>query len=380
MNRRQAMFGMGALGASTALAGASRAQTAPDLWGRVSTMIEAIIAERLTPGLQITVRKGDALLFDRGFGSANLETATPMTPAGVLRVGSLTKQFTAATLLLLEADGVLSLDDPLSRFLPDVPRAADLSLLRMANHTSGLGNYTDAASVQAFLQGGRPDRSTDEMVALMAASADLQKTEPGTAWAYSNTAYVLLGAVIEKATGRPYGAVMQGRLFGPLGLAATAVDDPAQILPGRVAGYTNVAMPTAFENASFLSMTYPGAAGSMRSTTADLCRWHQALLGGKVLSPAGLAKMLTPAVLADGSRPADGTLYGLGVSLSPQGAPALVSHTGGINGFASYLGTYRDADLSIATIVNADGGFGDGASPGPRVQAVRRVIRDALLV
>lgn len=378
MNRRQALFGLGAFGVSATLVGRASAQAAASgLWDRVSEQIEALIADRLTPGLQITVQKGDEVLFDRGFGSANLETATPMTPVSILRVGSLAKQFTAATLLLMEAEGLVSLDDPLAKYLPDFPRAADLSLLRMLNHTSGLGNYTDAPSVHAFLQGGRPDRSTAEMVALMAASDKLQASEPGTAWAYSNTAYVLLGAVIEAIAGKFYGAVMQERIFGPLGLASTAIDEPAEILAGRVSGYTNL-VGGGFANASYLSMTYPGAAGAMRSTTADLCRWQQALLGGKLLSEAGLEKMLTPAVLANGSLAS--SRYGLGVILSAPGGPSLITHSGGINGFSSYLGTYRDAGVSIATLVNTDGGMGLGAvGPGTRLQGVRRLIRDALV-
>lgn len=380
MNRRQALLGLGAFGVSASIAGRSSARTAsPELWSRVSEQIEALIADRLTPGVQITVQKGAEVLFDRGFGSANLETGAPMSPSSILRVGSLTKQFTAATLLLLEGEGRVSLDDPLAKYLPDFPRAADLSLLRMLNHTSGLGNYTDAPSVEAFLQGGRPDRSMAEMVALMAASDKLQAAEPGAAWAYSNTAYVLLGAVIEAIAGKPYGAVMQERIFAPLGLASTAVDDAAEILPGRAAGYTNIVGPRSFANASFLSMTYPGAAGAMRSTTADLCRWHQALLGGKLLSTAGLDRMLTPAVLGDGSPTS--TRYGLGLILSGPGERGLVTHSGGINGFSSYLGTYRDAALSIATIVNTDGGMSPGLTgPDLRLQAVRRLIRDALTV
>lgn len=382
IDRRQVLLGLGALAATPVFAPAARAQIAPDLWARVSTMAETIIADKLTPGLQISVRKGSDILFEQGFGLANMETGTPLTASSVMRIGSVTKQFTAATILLLEADGKLAITDPLSRFLPNFPRAKDITLERMLNHTSGLGNYTDAASLEAFLQGGRPDRSMAEMVALMAASDNLQKSEPGTAWAYSNTAYVLLGAVIEAADGKPLPASMHDRLFSPLGLTATAMDDAADIVSGRASGYTNTTGPVGFDNASFLSMTYPGAAGAMRSTTTDLCRWHQALLGGRVLSSSSLAKMLTPATLADGTLPKDGDAevrYGFGLQLSPADTREVISHGGGINGFASYLGTYREADLSLATIVNTDGGFIGGPGAGPRVQAIRGLIRDSLL-
>ncbi|QQQ17945.1 beta-lactamase family protein [Brevundimonas vitis] len=377
MNRRQALFGLAGLAAAPLIGGARQVQDTGDLWARIRAMGEAIIAEGLTPGLQISVRQGAEVVFQQGFGQANVETATPMTASSVLRIGSLTKQFTAATLLLLEAEGRLSLTDPLSRFLPDFPRAADLTLERMLDHTSGLGNYTDAASLNTFLQAGRPDRSMAEMVEIMKASPGLQAFEPGTGWAYSNTAYVLLGAVIEKASERRYDVAMKERLFTPLGLNDTAVDDASQIVAQRGSGYTPTLAPGVFQNASFISMSYPGAAGSMRSTTTDLCRWHQALLGGKVLSAAALARMLTPATLADGSLPMQGgspIRYGLGLSIGEAAGRSLISHSGGIQGFSAYLGSYPDNGLTVATIVNVDGG-----PAGARVQAMRVAIRDGLL-
>jgi len=377
MDRRQALFGLAALGAAPLVGGSRRAQEAGDLWTRIRAMGDAIVAEGLAPGLQVSVRRGGDILFQQGFGLANVETQTPMTASSVLRIGSLTKQFTAATLLVLEAEGRLSLADPLSRFLPDFPRAADLTLERMLNHTSGLGNYTDAASLNAFLQAGRPDRSMAEMVEIMKASPNLQAFEPGTGWAYSNTAYVLLGAVIEKASEQRYDVAMNQRLFAPLGLNDTAVDDAAQVVAQRGSGYTPTLAPGVFENASFISMSYPGAAGSMRSTTTDLCRWHQALLDGKVLPTQALTRMLTPATLSDGNLPTEGgntIRYGLGMSIGEAGGRALISHSGGIQGFIAYVGTYRAEDLTIATITNIDGG-----PVGSRTQALRVAIRDGVL-
>lgn len=374
LDRRQALFGIGAL---AAVPMAARAQTgSPELWTRVQQLAEGVINDRLTPGLQISVRRGVDILFEQGFGMANLETATPLTAASVMKIGSVTKQFTAAAMLLLEQDGRLALSDPLARFLPDFPRAADLTLERMLNHTSGLGNYTDTP---AFIQNSRTDRSTAELVAAMRDSANLQAHEPGTRWDYSNTAYVLLGAVIEAAAGMPYGQFYQERLFTPFGLTTMAVDDAANVVPGRASGYTEGASGSGFDNASFISMSYPGAAGSIRSTTSDLCRWHGALLGGRILSAVSLQKMLTPARLADGTAPVEGGApidYGLGIRATLAGGRALVVHTGGIQGFASYLGTYRAEDLTIATMANIDSG---GSVLGPRVRAIREAVRDGLL-
>lgn len=239
----------------------------------------------------------------------------------------------------------------------------------MLNHTSGLGNYTNVEDPADFFQAGRVDRPMPEMVEWLLARPGLMAFEPGTGWAYSNTAYVLLGAVIEAAAGKPYGEVMKERLFTPLGLASTAVDDPAGIVAGRASGYTrgNGTGPGAMGNASYLSMSFPGAAGAIRSTTDDLCRWHQALFSGQVLNAAGLGKMLTPATLADGTpalaggQPAN---YGLGIGA----ASPIASHSGGINGFISYLGTHQPADVTVATMVNTD----SGTDLSERVRAVRR--------
>jgi CubicO group peptidase (beta-lactamase class C family) len=170
---------------------------------------------------------------------------------------------------------------------------------------------------------------------------------------------------------------MKERLFTPLGLNDTAVDDAAQVVAQRGSGYTPTLAPGVFQNASFISMSYPGAAGSMRSTTTDLCHWHQALLGGKVLSTQALTRMLTPATLSDGSLPMEGgspVRYGLGMSIGEVAGRPLVSHSGGIQGFSAYVGTYPTEELTIATILNIDGG-----PSGSRVQAMRVAIRDGLL-
>lgn len=391
IDRRRALFGLGVFGAALPLdvSGVAQASSAnPDtqsrsvLWERVREMAHAIVSERLAPGLQISARQGHQILFEQGFGQANLETATPLTSSSVMRIGSATKQFTAATILLLEEEEKLSVRDRLAQYLPSFPRAEDITLEQMLNHTSGLGNYTDAPSLEAFLSAARPDRTTDEMVALVSRADDLIKFEPGSAWAYSNTAFVLLGAVIEVVDGKSLSESLRDRLFRPIGLTATAVDSAGEVVPGRASGYTNGAHPSGFENASFVSMSYPGAAGAMRSTTTDLCRWHQALFGGRVLSETSMAKMLRPATLADGTIPKDGAAdvrYAFGLELSPSGERVFVGHGGAIQGFVAHVGTYVATDLTIATIVNADGGYTGGPNADAKVRAIRNTIRDGIL-
>lgn len=340
-------------------------------WAEADRLAKTIVDGGLSPGVSVCVTRHGKVVYDRCAGLANLETSTPMTDRSVCLIGSITKQFTASAILLLAQDGKLSLDDALSVYLPDFPRAKDLPIRRMLSHTAGLGNYTEGTIAQ-FLKDVRPDRNSDEMVAWMAASPNLQRSEPGTAWRYSNTGYVLLGVVVERASGKRYGDFLAERIFKPLGLADTALDHNADVVPRRAAGYSiDVKAPARFDNASYISMTAPGGAGALRSTTADLCAWHAALLGGKVLSPEHLKAMTTPAVLNNGQLPTltgpggkTSTIrYGFGVSLDDLDGHRCVTHDGGINGFASHLLSLPDEGVSLAVIRNCDGGPGPAIAP-----------------
>jgi D-alanyl-D-alanine carboxypeptidase len=362
LTRREALL----LTAAALASAGVRAGPAASGFAAVAADCERMVADRAAPGLSLCVMRDGQPLYSHGFGTANLEDGSPVTPKSIFKIGSITKQFTATAILLLAQEGKLSVEDRLARFLPLFPRANDFTLRQMLNHTSGLGNYTDAGSLNAFLQAARTDYSDPQLIAAMAATSPLMGSEPGTAWSYSNTAYVLLGVVVDIAAGEPYGTFYRRRLFEPLQMQSTAVDDDAQILPNRVAGYTPQAQSASgFANASYISMTYPGGAGSMRSTPEDLCRWHTALLGGRVLQPDSLQQMLTPARLPDGSLPVDKELakalgddkpieYGFGVMTGDFEGQRYVGHGGGINGFVSELRSFPAKRLSIALIVNSD--------------------------
>lgn len=379
LNRRQSLAAL--LGASLA---PSTALAATDPWAAVDAAANAAIAARATPGIQVCVRRKGQTVYSRGFGSADLEHGVAMTPQSPCRVGSVTKQFTAATILLMAQDGKLALDDKLSAYVPDFPRAGDVSIRQMLSHTSGLGNYTNTASREAFIQSSRLDYDTDALVALLKAGQG-QIFEPGTLWGYSNTAYALLGVIIGKVAGKPYGEVMRERLFAPLALNHTAADDAGEVLPSRAAGYSNdPKAASGFQNASFISMTVPGAAGNLRSTMTDLCAWHDALLGGKVLKAEMLKAMLTPALTNAGAIPANGrgqpVRYGFGLSLDDVEGRKCIAHGGGIQGFGTNLQTFPDSGVTIAQVVNTDGGM---ATPIiaqlAALQAFRKTLRDTAL-
>jgi CubicO group peptidase (beta-lactamase class C family) len=385
LSRRDSFSGLLALAATPVAAKAAKAvkPTTASHWAEVEAQARKMVADKLVPGVEICVRHHGATVFSKGFGLANIETATPVTPASVFRIGSITKQFTASAILQLAQEGKLSLDDTLAKYLPDFPNADRLVLRRMLSHTSGLGNYTQINPL-VFLQDSRTDRSTTQLIEAMKPTSQKLAYEPGTAWRYSNTAYVLLGVILEQIEKQSYAEVMQHRLFTPLGLASTAVDDAATVVPNRASGYSSAARaPSGFVNASFIAMSFPGGAGNLRSTASDLCAWHAALLGGKVLQPASLKAMLTPATLNDGSLPAltdpkgvkHDVRYGFGIGLDVIDGHPSIAHDGGIQGFVSHLESLTDVDLTIAVLLNTDGGpFAPKAlatAPGELQKAIR---------
>jgi CubicO group peptidase (beta-lactamase class C family) len=364
LDRRASLAGLLSLAASPVLAKASAhtAAKTPAHWAEVEATAKKLVADRAIPGVSICVARKGAPLFVKGYGWADIETKTPMSRASVCKIGSITKQFTASVILQLAHEGKLSLDDNLAVYLPDFPNAQKLGLRRMLSHTSGLGNYT-AINPKQFLQDSRTDRDTAQLVEAMKPTSQKLAYDPGTDWRYSNTAYVLLGVVIEKVTGMPYAKAMQGRLFGPLGLCNTAVDDMAMVVPNRAAGYSNdKTAESGFDNASYIAMSFPGGAGNIRSTAEDLCDWHAQLLGGKVLDPESLKAMLTPVLLNDGKLPTqpDGkggridVHYGFGMGVGDIDGHPVATHTGGIQGFSSHIETLTDRDVTWVTLINTD--------------------------
>ncbi|MFN3834811.1 MAG: serine hydrolase domain-containing protein [Glycocaulis sp.] len=351
---------------------------APALAGDQPSALEAavdafaagLIEERQTPGLSIGVaRAGDTLLV-RGYGLANLEHGVPVHADTVFRIGSVTKQFTAAAILLLVEDGHMSLDDTLEAYFPDFPRGGEVTVRQLLQHTSGISNYT---SREGFMADTAPlvhDRSL--MVAYIEAADPLYDFDPGTGWSYSNSGYILLDYIAEQVAGQPLAEFLQARIFGPLGMTSTAMDDVAEIVPGRAQGYDAAPdAPAGFTNTAHLSLSVAAGAGAMRSTPQDLIVWMQALLGGEVLSNSSLALMLEPARLNDGSLARTFLVdppaaladmdYGLGIMTGERGGRRFIGHGGSINGFNASLIHYPDEDTTLVLLVNTIGPAARGA-------------------
>jgi CubicO group peptidase (beta-lactamase class C family) len=285
------------------------------------------------------VARGDQVLFSKGYGSANLEWNVPNTPATKFRLGSITKQFTAASILLLEERGKLKIDDPVKKYLPDAPAAWDkMTIFSVLTHTAGISNFTNSPDYATL----RPFPRTPEQIVALFRDKPLEFA-PGEKMSYSNSGYILLGYLIEKITGQSYQDFIQKNIFNPLGMKDSGYDSNTAIIPRRAAGYSPG--PGGLANADFEHMSIPFSAGALYSTTEDLLRWEQGLFGGKLLSTASLARMTTPFK----------NNYALGVGVDTVNGRKQVSHGGGISGFNTFLSYYPDEKLTVVVLGNVNG-------------------------
>ena len=329
----------GALATSTA-----RAQDTRALLQYIDSVATAAVAEKRTAGVSVAVVKNGSTLLVKGYGLADLENDVPATAETVYRIGSVTKQFTSAAIMRLMEQGKLALGDTVQKFLPNFPTQGNRVTVRhLLNHTSGIKSYTSLGPKWARVM--RIDLATDSLVALFA--NEPFDFKPGDAYRYNNSGYFLLGMIIEKLSGKPYGQYLKDEFFTPLGLTSTMYCDQAPLIKHRAQGY---ATPPGggFLNAEPLSMTQPYAAGSLCSSVKDLVVWTQALSSGKVVSPASYKLMTTPGTLNDGKP----ITYGFGLGTGTLGGHPQISHNGGINGFVSELHHYPNDSVITVVLTN----------------------------
>ena len=323
------------------------AQDTPALVRYVDSVANAAVTEHRTAGVSVAIVKKGRTLLAKGYGFADLENDVPANAETVYRIGSITKQFTAAGIMRLMEQGKLSLEDTLQKFLPSFPTQGNRVTVRhLLTHTSGIKSYTGMGPRWARLM--RLDMSTDSMVALFA--NEPFDFKPGERWLYDNSGYFLLGVILEKLSGKTYAQYVQDEFFRPLGLKGTVYCEQAPLIKRRAQGYA--VTPTGqFTNAEPLSMSQPYAAGSLCSTVNDLAAWTLALSSGRVVSPASYTLMSTPGTLNNGTA----HTYGFGLGIGKQGGHRQISHNGGINGFVSELHYYPDDSLVTVVLTNTGG-------------------------
>ncbi|OQW56653.1 MAG: hypothetical protein A4S17_13535 [Proteobacteria bacterium HN_bin10] len=296
------------------------------------------------PGAVILVARGDRILFRGARGEADIETHALLQPDSVFRIGSVTKQFTAAALLTLVDAGRVRLDDPLSNYLPDFPEASRITIRQLLNHTSGLGDYWRLQNDQA--ETVQRDFTTDQLIALF--DREPLQFEPGAGWAYSNSGYVLAGAVIEAASGMPWDAYLRQTLFEPLGMTHTGYGHDPAFAARQVAGYSRVDNELAPMRP--MSMTQAYAAGALVSNADDLLIWNRALHEGRILSETAYQQMITPV----GAAAVEEAQYGFGVLDDRVRGERMLWHGGHIFGFRAWLGYVPGSDISIIILENSD--------------------------
>ena len=316
-----------------------------------ASQIDAVVLKamqvRQFPGASIAVIKDGSVVVAKGYGLSDVEKSTKATEQTVYQLASVTKQFTAAGVLLLVEDGKVSLDAKVTDVLPGLPAAwSAVTVRHLLTHTSGIKSYTDVfgptkvADSQVF--------TSDQILALVK-DAPLQFA-PGERFAYCNTGYYLLGMVIEKVSGKSYATFLADRIFKPLGMAATALDDYADVRPVRAKGYATTNGVT--KPAEHTHPTQPFAAGALVSTVIDLTKWDAALAAGKLLKPASYQAMWTAMRLNDGKP----STYAMGWQVEPYRGHARQAHGGGISGFSTFIARFPDDKVTIIALVNQGGG------------------------
>lgn len=298
------------------------------------------------PGAAVIVTDDGKTVYMAGQGLANVEAKTPITPDTIFRIGSITKQFSAAILLQLVAEGKVSLDDKLSKFMPDFPKpGADATIAQLLNHTVGVQSYTN---IPGWMIEAKTNRaySTEQMLAEF---KDLPApSKPGEKFAYNNSGYVLVGAVIEKITGKPWHVNVDERIANPLGLTTIRYGEYEADTPNMAHGYTE--REGKVTEAQKIHMSVPHAAGALIGSVEDLAKWNAALHHGKVIPAELYAKMIAPTTLPDGST----ENYGYGIAPRELRSRKAVGHGGGIFGFSTDSIYVPKDDVFVAVFANSD--------------------------
>jgi len=301
------------------------------------------LTARGLPGIAVLVARDGKIAFQGGFGLANVETKEPVTPETKFRIGSVSKQFTAAAILRLAEEGKLTIDDPLEKFFPGFPSGKEVTLYHLLTHTSGIHSYTSKWGFRSRI--GKPILP-GELIAWF--RDDPPDFAPGAGWSYCNSGYFLLGEVVEKVSGKSYATYLSETFFDPLEMRDTGIyknaAPPGQMAIGYAATKGKVARALDWD------MSWAGGAGAIYSTVGDLFRWNEALFGGRVLKPESFKTMMTPVKLPED---VDGLTYGCGLGMLECKRLPVVAHDGGLDGWSSSLIRMPEQNCTIVALGNA---------------------------
>jgi len=307
---------------------------------KIDKVLNSLTGREAFTGAVLVARNGEVLL-SQGYGLADLDNNLPNTPQTKYRLGSITKQFTAMAILMLQAQDKLNVQDPICRYISVCPTMwQDITIHHLLNHTSGIPNFTDFRDYQATKATPSPPEQT--IARFKDKPLDFP---PGEQWSYSNSGYIVLGYIIEQASGLPYEAFLQQYIFEPLQMKDTGYDHN----DGSLAiGYRGAHGP--WREADYIDMTIPYAAGGLYSTVEDLYRWDQALYTEQLVSKDLVDLMFTP----HAKMPIADLSYGYGWAVGKMNNHQVVGHGGGIEGFATEIRRYIDEKVTIIVLSNRE--------------------------
>ncbi|HEU4734573.1 MAG TPA: serine hydrolase domain-containing protein [Kofleriaceae bacterium] len=351
-----------------ALAACSKSREAPppppdpkDIPANVDRIAAKVLEETGVPSAVVAAVADGKLVYAHAYGDARLEPKTPATPQMRYSIGSISKQFTAAALLLLAEDGKLSIDDKVGKYIPGLTRGDDITIRQLLSHTSG---YPDYAPQDYMVP--EWEKPIDGQAILDRWARTPLEFEPGTRWQYSNTNFVIAGLICEKVAGKPLFDFLTERVFKPLGMTSVTNTDRAKLTEADAQGYFRRALgprhPAPHEGPGWMY-----AAGELAMTAEDLARWDIAVIQGAILSPASYRQLETEVVLASGA----GTRYALGVGIQLTQGHRELRHGGEVSGFVAANLVLPDDKLAVAVLTNQDA---SGAA-----DKIAQRVRDALL-
>jgi CubicO group peptidase (beta-lactamase class C family) len=349
-------FGVVIILASAAFTATAQTKLPPELTDKIDKLVTDTLAKSGVPSASVAIVKNGEIAYVKAYGDARLEPRTAATADMRYSIGSISKQFTATAILLLQEQGKLSLDDKVSRFIPDLTRAKDVTIRQLLSHTSGYQDYWPQDYVMPMmLQPITADKIMD-----MWARKQLD-FEPGTKWQYSNTNYVIAGVIVEKASGMPLLKFLSEKVFTPLGMKTVANIDQEKLGETDPIGYLRYALgplrPAPKEGKGWLF-----AAGELAMPARELALWDISIMDQKVLKPASYQQFETEVLLKSGAS----TRYGLGVTVGSDGGHRSLSHGGEVSGFTAQNVVYPDDRVAIAVLTNQDA----AGAAGPIAQGI----------
>ncbi len=317
-------------------------QPSADALTELDRWIENYLDENNIPGGLVAVASRGRIVHLKPYGMANVELSVPVTDSTVFEIGSISKQFVSAAVMLLVQEIRLELDDPIHQYLPDLPSEwLGVTVRHLLTHTSGIPDYEEILTYDVY-----GFRLTPEQVIQSAHSRPMDFA-PGEGWYYSNTGYFLLSMIVERVEGHPLGRVLQYRIFDPLGMTQTRMADPEAIIPHRASGYWVNKVGELINRRPTETSSTLGAGGILTSAY-DLAKWDEALYGERLLSAESKAAMWTPVVLPDGESVGYGFGWGVG---DYEGLP-LQSHGGQVAGFVANLSRFPQQEAAIIVFLN----------------------------